>query len=180
MHWHRCAPGCGLIHFGGREVVPTGASIPASLDHREFTAPSCSTVYRVVAWGVRTGCYPAPSLRGVLFRMNWGSDRVVFAPRASVFGVCDERRPALRPMPCDASELGPSRQPSCRTVQEGPARPRRGGSKENRGQGVLPTARHSNLAAQQCRNGRRVRRCGKVGAVRIRRTVPHPISEVAH
>ena len=50
--------------------------------------------------GIRTGHYPAPSLRGVLFRMNWGSDRAVLlaAPRASVFGVCDERRPALRPM----------------------------------------------------------------------------------
>jgi hypothetical protein len=30
--------------------------------------------------------------------MDWGSDRVLAAPRASVFGVCDERQPALRPM----------------------------------------------------------------------------------
>ena len=44
--------------------------------------------------------------------MNWGSDRVVFAPRASVFGVCDERRPALRPMSL-VTHLNKGRQASC-------------------------------------------------------------------
>ena len=73
-------------------------SQPSSLFDHSAVMQHGFTVERL--GGIRTGHYPAPSLRGVLFRMNWGSDRAVLlaAPRASVFGVCDERRPALRPM----------------------------------------------------------------------------------